>query len=147
MIGEADPALAASGASALQAAKSAAVGTSPWAVRVAASQTRRVRAKAITASMSRLILHLLVGRCRASFRVNRSAAPAKCPPGRSGRGTLRRGPRARRAVLRVFHEDTAAFVAAAKPLRGVLKFCPTRFTPHVKILRMLPRKPVPSASI
>src|SRR3989454_9487112 len=48
MIGEAVPALSASGASSLQAAKSATVGTSPSAVRVAAGETRRVRARVTT---------------------------------------------------------------------------------------------------
>src|SRR5439155_1105451 len=48
MVGETVPALTASGASSLQAAKSAAVGTWPSAVRVAASETRRIRARAIT---------------------------------------------------------------------------------------------------
>src|SRR2546426_8867229 len=49
-IGEAVPALIAAGASSLQAAKSATVGTSPSAVRVAASETRRVRAR-VTATL------------------------------------------------------------------------------------------------
>src|SRR2546421_1848900 len=48
MIGEAVPALTASGASSLQTAKSAAVGISPSAARVAASETRRIRARALT---------------------------------------------------------------------------------------------------
>src|SRR5437879_3560954 len=51
MVGETIPALTASGASSLQAAKSAAVGTWPSAVRVAASETsetKRIRARAIT---------------------------------------------------------------------------------------------------
>src|SRR5438132_6264208 len=48
MGGEAVPALIAWGASSLQAVKSATVGTSPSAVREAASETRRVRARVTT---------------------------------------------------------------------------------------------------
>src|SRR2546427_10473751 len=46
MIGEAVPSLIASGASSLQAAKSATVGASPSALRVAAGETRRGRGSA-----------------------------------------------------------------------------------------------------
>src|SRR5437773_12157073 len=49
-VGEAVPALIAAGASSLQAPKSATVGTSPSAVRVAASETRRGRAR-VTATL------------------------------------------------------------------------------------------------
>src|SRR5256886_112401 len=49
-IGEAGPALIAAGASSLQAAKWARVGPSPSAVRVAASERRRVRAR-VTATL------------------------------------------------------------------------------------------------
>src|SRR5947208_5645278 len=79
--------------------------------------------------MSHFIPPPLVGLCRAAFPCRLSAAPAKGPPRRSRRGTLSRGPRPRRALFRVFHENTASLVAAAKPLRGVLKFCPTSFAP------------------